>query len=271
MRRRQRKGRAPRGGCRIAAAVAAAAVLLVVAGSLANAALDAVGQRASQDASSAQAEAQTQGAQADASPGSDDSGEESPSASDAQGPASQVMDVLRSHSWQAQGDSSKTLRFREDSLIESGGQSSRVVSFEVGDGQWDGSAGSVELRVTADGAQDQPVVVSLTGSESSYSVSCDAFSLAGQYVQGARGEGPVSVTGVTEPYTSLVDGKTDELASTVAAWCRDHVPTATSASFDGEVYVDVPSGTVTATFTCDDASATVISVVYSGGSFEVRG
>ena len=36
----------------------------------------------------------------------------------------------------------------------------------------------------------------------------------------------------------LIDGKAGELASAIGQWCKGHAPTATSASFDGEVYVD---------------------------------
>jgi hypothetical protein len=47
---------------------------------------------------------------------------------------------------------------------------------------------------------------------------------------------------VTEPYTTLIQGRTPDLAKAVASYCRDHVPTATKAVFDGEVYLDIPGG-----------------------------
>jgi hypothetical protein len=104
-----------------------------------------------------------------------------------------------------------------------------------------------------------------------YSVSSDSFQVAKEYVQGSPSKAAVAVSGVTEPYTTLIDDKTDELSSAVAAYCRNHAPTATSADFDGEVYVDVKGGAVTATFTCNDAARSTLSVRYSGGSFSVTG
>ena len=91
------------------------------------------------------------------------------------------------------------------------------------------------------------------------------------YVQGSGAEGPVAVSGLAEPYTALIDGKRDELASAIAKYCRDNVPTATKAAFDGEVYLDVATGRTVATFTCDDKAATILSVEYSDGEFSVSG
>ena len=65
-------------------------------------------------------------------------------------------------------------------------------------------------------------------------------------------------------------GKT-QLAAAIASYCRDHVPTATSASFDGEVFLDIPGKRVTATFHCNDKAATILSVRYSDGAFSVSG
>lgn len=267
MRRRQRTGK-PSDKRRIGAIAALAALAIVVTGSMAVAAVRA-----------AQTGGSDGGANApDVQPVEGEASSEEAAASTAsselngQEPQSQVLSVLRSHNWQAQDDASKTVRFRDGSFVESDGATTKVSAFEADDEQWDGAAGSMACRITADGnAQPTASVITLSGSEGSYRVSCDGFALSKSYVQGSKGEGPVAVSGVTEPYTTLIDGKIPELTSAIASWCRDHAPTATSATFDGEVYVDVPAKRTTATFTCDDAAATVISVVYSGGAFEVKG
>ena len=179
-----------------------------------------------------------------------------------------ALSVLRSHTWQADGDAGKTLSFRNGAFVETDSQGAHVSAFEIESS--DGS--SITAKVVSDGGAEQKnAAISLSGAEGSYSVSSDSFQVAKKYVQGSPSKAAVAVNGVTEPYTTLIDGKTDELSSAVAAYCRNHAPTATSADFDGEVYVDVRGGAVTATFTCNDAARSILSVRYSGGSFSVTG
>lgn len=92
-----------------------------------------------------------------------------------------------------------------------------------------------------------------------------------RYVQGKAAGTAVSVSGLAEPYTGLIDGKAGELASAVGSWCESHAPSATTASFDGEVYLDVRGGRVSATFHLDDAASTIVTAAYEDGSFTVAG
>ena len=79
------------------------------------------------------------------------------------------------------------------------------------------------------------------------------------------------MTGLAEPYASLIEGKSGELASAIGAWCKAHAPSAACASFDGEVYLDVRGGRVSATFHLDDSASTIVTAVYEGGAFDVLG
>lgn len=183
-----------------------------------------------------------------------------------------VLGILTGHKWQVKDDSSKTISFKDGTFIESDGKTTKVTAYSVASASEASGASTVDVRLVRDGAESEaPAVISITGSEGTYEVSCDGFQNSKTYVQGSSSEAPVAVTGLAEPYTTLIDGKTDELAQTIAAWCREHVPTATKASFDGEVYVDTKSGRVGATFHCDDKAATVLSVTYEDGAFAVAG
>ena len=71
--------------------------------------------------------------------------------------------------------------------------------------------------------------------------------------------------------TDLIDGKTDELQSAIGDWAAKNAPAATKASFDGEVYLDIKAGRVTATFHLNDAAASIVSVAYADGKFAVSG
>ena len=203
--------------------------------------------------------------------GKDD--EQVPDAPEVRGDASEAMrKALESHAWQQDGDSKTTIQFRNGSFVESDGTNSKVTAVSIQKATWDGGGGELECKFVADGDQtERSSIISLSGKEGSYRVSSDGFLMAKEYVQASGSATAVSVEGLTEPYKTLIDGKSGDLAKAVASYCRNHAPTATKATFDGEVYLDIPGGRTTATFTCDDAAATVLNVTYSGGSFEVQG
>lgn len=186
--------------------------------------------------------------------------------------AAETLALLRSNAWQAEGMPEKTLAFREGSFVESDGASVRLTAFEVkGAGEAEGQR-YLDIDVMREG---DPYATSTTlivdEEDGALSVACDGFAIEKRYVQGAPSNAEVAVTGLAEPYTGLIDGKAGDLASAIGQWCKGHAPTATSASFDGEVYVDVRSGRVSATFHLDDAAATIVTAVYEGGAFNVAG
>lgn len=176
--------------------------------------------------------------------------------------------TLESHAWQVDGDPSKTIVFKDSTFVESDGKSVRLTAFEV----TSTTTSSVDVKMTRDGSSSEiTATISIAGGEGSYRVSCDAFQNATSYVQGSVIKEPVAIDGVSEPYTTLIDGKTDQLASAVAEYCRAHVPTATKVSFDGEVYLDIEGGSVSATYHCNDTASTILQVAYKDGVFTVAG
>ncbi len=182
--------------------------------------------------------------------------------------AQDALAILQSHAWQAEGDPSVTVEFRDGSFVETDASGVHVTAMEV----TDASETSLDVRLVRDGADGEAkATITLSGREGSWKVSSDGFSCAHVYVETAPHKEAVAVEGVTEPYTTLIEGRTDELALAVAAYCRAHVPTATKATFDGEVYLDTNAGVVTATFHCDDAAATILQVTFEGGAFAVAG
>lgn len=179
-----------------------------------------------------------------------------------------ALSILKSHVWQVDGDPSKTVAFKDGTFMESDGKNVRLTAFEV----TSATTSSIDVKVTRDGAATEITsTVTVSGGEGSYKVSCDAFQNSKSYVQGSARRDSVTVDGVTEPYTTLIDGKTDQLASAVAGYCRGHVPTATKATFDGEVYLDIKGGSVSATYHCDDSASTILQVTYKDGAFTVAG
>lgn len=182
--------------------------------------------------------------------------------------AQDALAVLQSHAWQAEGDPSVTVEFRDGSFVETDASGVHVAAMEV----TQASETSLDVRLVRDGGEGEiKTTIELSGKEGSLKVSSDGFACAHSYVETAQHKEAVTIEGVTEPYTTLIEGRTDELALAVAAYCRAHAPTATRATFDGEVYLDTNADVVTATFHCDDAAATILQVTYEGGAFAVAG
>lgn len=186
-------------------------------------------------------------------------------------PEKEILKQLRSRAWQAEGDSETTVAFRDGSFVESNADGVEVTAFEVKSAAMSEGHASLDVELVRDGEEPSSSLISVDKGEGGLTVSCDGFANCPSYVEGSATEEPVSVQGVDGPYTDLIDGKTDELAAAIASYCRNHVPTATSASFDGEVFLDIPGKRVTATFHCDDKASTILSVTYADGAFAVVG
>lgn len=184
----------------------------------------------------------------------------------------EIVALLRANAWQAEGAPERTLAFREGSFVESDGASVRLTAFEVkGSGETDGQR-YLDIDIMREGdPYATPTTLIVDKQDGALSVACDGFAVEKRYVQGAPSDNEVAVAGLAEPYTGLIDDKAGELASAIGQWCKGHAPTATSASFDGEVYVDVRGGRVSATFHLDDTAATIVTAVYEGGAFSVAG
>lgn len=186
--------------------------------------------------------------------------------------AEQIIAELRACAWQAPGDPSKTLAFRGGSFVETDGTGAHVAAFEVKDAGESGGQRHLDIELMREGDPcPTPTTIILEEDKGEATVTCDGFAVERRYVAGEASSEPVAVEGLSEPYTSLIDGKAGELASTVTEWCRGHAPTATKASFDGEVYLDVKGGRVSATFHLDDAAGSIVTCIYESGAFSVLG
>lgn len=183
-----------------------------------------------------------------------------------------ILAVLQGNVWQAPGAPERTVTFRDGSFVESDGTSVTLAAFDVtGAGEVQGQR-YLDVEIMRDGSPDATSsTIILDEAEGTLSVASDGFAAEKRYVQGKTSETPMEVTGVREPYTELIDGKTGELASSIADWCAAHAPSAARASFDGEVYLDVASGRVSATFHLDDAARSIVTAVYEAGAFSVLG
>lgn len=184
----------------------------------------------------------------------------------------EIAKLLQGNVWQAEGAPEKTIEFREGSFVESDGASVKLTVFDAKEAGEGNGQKHLDIDFMREGDPcTTPASIIVEERDGVLAVASDAFAVESRYVQGKPAGTAVSVSGLAEPYTGLIDGKAGELASVVGSWCAAHAPSATAASFDGEVYLDVRGGRVSATFHLDDAASTIVTAVYEDGSFTVAG
>ena len=186
--------------------------------------------------------------------------------------SAEIAQMLQGNVWQAEGAPERTVEFRDRSFVESDGTSVRLTAFDVKEAGEGNGQKHLDIDFMREGdPYAAPASIIVEERDGVLTVASDAFAVESRYVQGKPAGTTVSVSGLAEPYTGLVDGKAAELASAIGSWCASHAPSATAAAFDGEVYLDVRGGRVSATFHLDDAASTILTAVYENGSFTVAG
>lgn len=186
--------------------------------------------------------------------------------------AEEIAKMLQGSVWQAEGVPEKTIGFRDRSFVESDGTSVKLTVFDVKEAGEDNGQKHLDIAFMREGDPYMtPATIIVEERDGVLTVASDAFAGESRYVQGKPAGTAVSVSGLAEPYTGLIDGKAGELASAVGSWCASHAPSATAAAFDGEVYLDVRGGRVSATFHLNDAASTIVTAVYENGAFSVAG
>jgi hypothetical protein len=241
---------------RAVAMAAAGAVAVLVAASLVR--CSAAGGASATDAGTSEATA----AQAT----TDTAGSDAGGSAGETGEAGSCASALESREWMGAGDASERLTASGGRIVETDGTNTYTSSYRV----TEDSAGSCELSITrADGTVVQ-ATATITGDGDDARLRCEQLQVAFDWVP-APTDGEVRVTGVDDEYLSLVGGDETALDAAVRLWVSMHVPGASEAAFDGEVFLDTNEDRVTATFTCDDPGRTVVSVEWSGGAFSVTG
>ena len=183
-----------------------------------------------------------------------------------------AMAILRSHVWQAEGEPKDTCTFKEGIFVESkDGKLSATAFATVDESPSDKQTALMITPLREGSSNDARTAIIIDGQEGSYTVSCDAFQLHKTYVQGKAPDVEFAVTGLADEYVKMTDGKQSELESAIGDWSAKNAPTATKAFFDGEVYLDLKAGRVTATFHLNDSAASIVSVAYADGEFAVSG
>ena len=181
--------------------------------------------------------------------------------------AASTLEAAAGTSWVAEDGSGATLQVTDRSLVESAtdGTVSALAYSAADEAEADGQA---IVTLTLEDGSAAILIVTLEDGEPA-AVASDAFSAAPSYVASEGGGGPFEVTGLDERYLELVGGDEDALRAAIGAYAARRSPQASSASFDGEVFLDLASGMVSATFHLDDNASTIVTVQWADGAFTV--
>ena len=251
---------------RVMAAAAAGAAAILLASTLARCvAADAPDQ--SQDDQQQPAIEQVEAAEAE---NPDSGAAEAESASSGPVKSRAIVRQCESTDWIAADGSGATMQVTEGSVIEKGPDGALAALAYATSSEQQSKNGAVTTLTLEDGSAATLVVELKDGAPAS--IASDSFSIAKKYVAKAA-SGPASsgfeVVGLDDRYLALVGGDPQALAGTIGSAAAARYPQATQATFNGEVYLDLATDSVSATFHLNDAAKSIVAVTFQDGKFTV--
>ena len=160
-----------------------------------------------------------------------------------------------------------TLSIISDALVERKDGQTTVTYYEVESEKADADGLSADISTYAT-AKDAPKagVLRIDASEKAVTASCDAFQLAKSYTLDAKAAAELKLAAHGPRLNELMESDDDAITDAIAQWAAKKSPYATTAAWDGEVYVDCNGGTVTTGFALDDGAGTVVQLRYDGAT-----
>lgn len=193
-------------------------------------------------------------------------GDGAPQAGGAEDPATTGAESLWNTSWAGKDDPTATLNVANGVMVESAGGSDKAIFFAPGaETQKDGTL-TLEIQVTGDGGGLSLIQVA-EGADGGKVLTCDKLSRA--YVPQQPSAADFELAGADWRLADALGATAEEIRDAIAAQAKKVSPYATKATWDKEVWIDYGEGRASATFTLDDASSTVMTVlVESDGTIE---
>lgn len=187
-------------------------------------------------------------------------GEADASSRDEGGAAQGGFADLENTSWESE-DGKSALSIIEGAFIETGDAGSSVVYYTVNDESLEGGVLTATLSTSESmtGDEEETVAVVRTLSDGATEISCDK--LACKYRRVVRtGTGPVSITGATDELYELFGKDEAEFQAAIAEYAAKSSPSATSAEWGNEVWIDFGTDSYLTNFTLNDAASTIVSI-----------
>ena len=171
--------------------------------------------------------------------------------------------------WESE-DGTCTLTLSDSTIVESGEAGVQVMYYEVLSEEPDDDGLSAQISFTRSaGEAASQTLLSISDAGGWKSISCDAFALSKSYLIAEGSEAGIELSAHSPELNELLDAEDAEIASAIAQKASSASPTATLATWDGEVYIDFNEDVLTTSFHLNDAASTIVQLSLDRGSGEL--
>ena len=171
--------------------------------------------------------------------------------------------------WESE-DGTCTLTLSDSTIVESGEAGVQVMYYEVLSEEPDDDGLSAQISFTRSaGEAASQTLLSISDAGGWKSISCDAFALSKSYLIAEGSEAGIELSAHSPELNELLDAEDAEIASAIAQKAYSASPTATLATWDGEVYIDCNEDVLTTSFHLNDAASTIVQLSLDRGSGEM--
>lgn len=171
--------------------------------------------------------------------------------------------------WESE-DGTCTLTLSDSTIVESGEAGVQVMYYEVLSEEPDDDGLSAQISFTRSaGEAASQTLLSISDAGGWKSISCDAFALSKSYLIAEGSEAGIELSAHSSELNELLDAEDAEIASAIAQKASSASPTATLATWDGEVYIDCNEDVLTTSFHLNDAASTIVQLSLDRGSGEM--
>ena len=171
--------------------------------------------------------------------------------------------------WESE-DGTCTLTLSDSTIVESGEAGVQVMYYEVLSEEPDDDGLSAQISFTRSaGEAASQTLLSISDAGGWKSISCDAFALSKSYLIAEGSEAGIELSAHSPELNELLDAEDAEIASAIAQKASSASPTATLATWDGEVYIDCNEDVLTTSFHLNDAASTIVQLSLDRASGEL--
>ena len=171
--------------------------------------------------------------------------------------------------WESE-DGTCTLTLSDSTIVESGEAGGQGMYYEVLSEEPDDDGLSAQISFTRSaGEAASQTLLSISDAGGWKSISCDAFALSKSYLIAEGSEAGIELSAHSPELNELLDAEDAEIASAIAQKASSASPTATLATWDGEVYIDCNEDVLTTSFHLNDAASTIVQLSLDRGSGEM--
>lgn len=177
--------------------------------------------------------------------------------------AAEGFSELAGSSWTSE-DGESSLSITPTNLVVTSSDGTTVLYYALDEeSSADGSlSATLSVSRTVNGPQQLAVLFVTSGPDGSQMIVCDE--LGGAFVRDVADEAHVSIENPDEELFDVFGHGQDEFEAVLSEFAKSASPHASTAVWDGEVWLDFNAGTKLTNFAFDDAAGTAVTVVDDG-------